>query len=280
MKRYSKQRFTLAEILVAMVVFSILLVLMMQFFSGARTLWIANEKRSNLYADATVAMDLMSTLLQTTFYNQEGGTPFAIRNVPKENEARSVTGWDSKIYFVSNSPLALSKGGSVRYLSFQRGSDAAAPENNVLWLKVFSDSSKSIEMNGPPFDQFFNPIGPDVAVNNNPNDDLDEARTQLIKELNGRPGDDERKPILRNVTGLKFTPINHEGKKLELAGSSDCNYLPAGIEIEISLMQNETMIQTWQSLSNDAAKNDFRTKNEQTFRRTVWLGERTYKIYE
>ena len=278
MKRYSKQRFTLAEILVAMVVFSILLVLMMQFFSGARTLWIANEKRSNLYADATVAMDLMSTLLQTSFYNQESGTPFAIRNVPKENEARSVTGWDSKIYFISNSPLTLSKGGSVRYLSFQRGSDAAsgsAPENNVLWLKVFSDSSAA----GLHFDQFFNPIGPEVAVNNNPNDDLDEARTQLVTTLNNLAGD-ERKPILRNVTGLKFTPIDHEGKKLESESSSDCNDLPAGIEIEISLMQNETMIQTWQSLSNDAAKNDFRTKNEQTFRRTVWLGERTYKIYE
>ena len=275
MKRYKKQRFTLAEILVAMVVFSILLVLMMQFFSGARTLWIANEKRSSLYADATIAMDLMSMLLQTTFYNQEGGTPFAIRNAPtaSDHNTQPGSGWNSQIYFVSNSTLTLSKGGSVRYLSFQRGSDTTTPQNNVLWLKVFSDSSTAAQ----PFDQFFNPIGPDVATNANANDDLDEARNKLIPILNNRTGD-ESKPVLRNVTGLKFTPVDHKGEKI--LTSADCNDLPVGIEIELSLMQDEAASRTWQNLSGDTAKNDFRTKNEQTFRRIVWLGERTYKIYE
>ena len=95
MKKLVKNRFTLVELLVSMAVFSILLVLMMQFFSGARTLWTANEKRAAIYADATVAMDLMSQLLQSTFYTEpepirngsgviteyKGSTPFAITGI-------------------------------------------------------------------------------------------------------------------------------------------------------------------------------------------------------
>ena len=153
MKKLVKNRFTLVELLVSMAVFSILLVLMMQFFSGARTLWTANEKRAAIYADATVAMDLMSQLLQSTFYNSDGGTPFAITGIPAADNTSTpresgtisdtnIDGWNSRIYFISNSPLELSKGGSVRYLSFQRKTDSSVTgvTRNVLELLVFSDS--------------------------------------------------------------------------------------------------------------------------------------------
>ena len=299
MKKLVKNRFTLVELLVSMAVFSILLVLMMQFFSGARTLWTANEKRAAIYADATVAMDLMSQLLQSTFYTEpepirngsgviteyRGGTPFAIRGVPEaknstpnrpgtiNDDNANIDGWNSKVYFVSNSPLELSQGGSVRYLSFQRKTDSSVTgvTRNVLELLVFSDSSAQ----NLRFDQCFHPFGLDVA----PNGRLEQVRTHLVDTVFADATPllaKERKIVLRNVTGLKFTPVDHKGQMIY---GANCNDLPAGIEIELSLMENEQTIRDYQALAS-GDRNDFRLKNEYTFRRTVWLGDRTHKFYE
>lgn len=285
MKKLVKNRFTLVELLVSMAVFSILLVLMMQFFSGARTLWTANEKRAAIYADATVAMDLMSQLLQSTFYNSDGGTPFAITGIPATDNTSTprqsgtisdtnIDGWNSRIYFISNSPLELSKGGSVRYLSFQRKTDSSVTgvTRNVLELLVFSDSSAQ----NLHFDQCFHPFGLDVA----PDGKLVQARTHLTNTVFADTTPllaKERKIVLRNVTGLKFTPVDHKGQMIY---GANCYDLPAGIEIELSLMENEQTIRDYQALTTAAERNDFRLKNEYTFRRTVWLGDRTHKFYE
>ena len=275
-----------------MAVFSILLLIMMQFFSGARTLWTANEKRSAIYADATVAMDLMSQLLQSTIYNCDNGTPFAINNsqataasaVPRAADgvitASIVDGWNSNIYFLSNSPLELSKGGSVRYLSFQRKTDTnvSGVYSNVLEILVFSDSSAA----DLKFDQCFTPFGPDVVPANTPTDkysQLKEANKHLNKvfygELSSKFKDNEKKVVLRNVTGLKFTPVDHTG--IPIYGTT-CNNLPAGIEIELSLMENEQTIRDYQALDTKALRDEFRLKNEYTFRRTIWLGDRTVSL--
>ena len=113
-----------------------------------------------------------------------------------------------------------------------------------------------------------------------PNGRLDQARTHLTDTvfkdttpLTAR----ERKVVLRNVTGLKFTPVDHKGQMIY---GSNCNDLPAGIEIELSLMENEQTIRDYQALTTTAERNEFRLKNEYTFRRTVWLGDRTLKFYE
>ena len=287
MKKFVKNRFTLVELLVSMAVFSILLVLMMQFFSGARTLWTANEKRAAIYADATVAMDLMSQLLQSTFYNSDGGTPFAITGIPEPDDTAAprqpgtisntnIDGWNSRIYFISNSPMELSKGGSVRYLSFQRKTDTsvAGVTRNVLELLVFSDSSAQ-NLN---FDQCFHPFG-DANADDNP-DTLSEVTTHLVdrvfSDTTTLDPEKERKIVLRNVTGLKFTPVDHKGQMIY---GANCYDLPAGIEIELSLMENEQTIRDYQALA-PGDRNDFRLKNEYTFRRTVWLGDRTHRFYE
>ncbi|WP_419643433.1 PilW family protein, partial [Victivallis vadensis] len=40
-----KRCFTLVELLVAMAVFSVMLLLMMQFFSGAQRIWVSTEQK-------------------------------------------------------------------------------------------------------------------------------------------------------------------------------------------------------------------------------------------
>jgi hypothetical protein len=236
-------------------------------------------------------MDLMSQLLQSTFYNNDSGTPFAINNsqataasaVPRAADgaitASIVDGWNSNIYFLSNSPLELSKGGSVRYLSFQRKTDTnvSGVFRNVLEILVFSDKSNQ----DLKFDQCFTPFGPGVVPDGTPPDkysQLKEANRYLFENVfkDATPlTDKERKVVLRNVTGLKFTPVDYTGKAIY---GAQCNNLPAGIEIELSLMENEQTIRDYQALDTKALRDEFRLKNEYTFRRTVWLGDRTVSL--
>ena len=261
MKKFVRHRFTLVEILVSMAVFSILLTLMMQFFSGARTLWTANEKRTVVYSDASVALDLMSTLLQSTYctFDNAGAnqTLFEIDNTSPDN---------NKIYFNSNSRMNLS-GGAVRYLSFQRTQQAG--ENlgdNILVLTVFNDLD-------PDFSRYFWEFNMEDGKN-----DLTSVRGNLKGKLNisslpssGTPPANA-KILLRNVTGLEFTPIHEDGNQADLTKT------PFAIKIKLSLMESEAKLREWRDMPDNPddpnAKKDFKAQNEYTFYRTVWLGKR------
>ena len=254
MKKLIIQKFTLAEILVAMAVFSILLVLMMQFFSGAKTLWTANEKRSVVYSDTATVLDLMSSLLQSTFctFDNAGAnqTPFEI---VKSSD-------DDKIYFNSNSRMKLS-GGSIRYLSFQRISQSGESLNNILALKIYSDSDADFSGG---FWEFNLPSG---------NNDRDNATTFIRGKLDGfslpASGTSRNvKILLRNVTGIEFTPINEDGSTASLTTT------PVAVKIKLTVMETEAKLREWNAMPNGDAKNNFRQENEYTFYRTVWLGKR------
>ena len=301
-----KYKFTLAEILVAMAVFSILLTLMLQFFSGARTLWTANEKRASVYADASIALDLMANLLQTTYLNRkepvlaagggtlvppENQTPFLIK---RDLAAPDNSGSNDRIFFISELPGGnLLSGGAIRFLSFQRGDDPDnTGKNNVLYLKVLCDAEG---LDFSSCNDLAPLAGEDSKFSKEHNGTLEGIRNFLYDlmtnhsgfklQADGGSSDDQKrrvKPVLRNVTGLKFIPIYLEGSDIKKdTGTDDYTgiYLAAagktlvGIEIELSLMPNEAVVNDWASKSFD---NDFRISNEFTFRRTVWLGHRMY----
>ena len=264
MNRSVKNRFTLVELLVSMAVFSILLVLMLQFFSGARTLWTANEKRAGIYSDASIAMDLMALLLQGSFYDDEGGTPFKIAEAPCTNNMSNA---NSKIYFASSSDMMLSGGKdkAVRYVSFQRG----GADRNILQLRVFSsrDTDKH-------FDQCFFPFGNDVGGN------LDGATTHVVNKLNEFTDPQHVQPVLHNVMGLKFTPmyiVNNGSWKIEksYAESSHTSF-PVAVEIELILAANEQEAIAYNKLTDSAEKSEFLLQKGYTFRRIVRLGDRAY----
>ena len=65
----NRNRFTLVELLVALGVFSVLLVVFMQVFSGMRLIWTNTEKRNETVSDARIAMDMVSVLLSSVYYS-------------------------------------------------------------------------------------------------------------------------------------------------------------------------------------------------------------------
>jgi prepilin-type N-terminal cleavage/methylation domain-containing protein len=73
MRNPIRQGFTLIELVVSMAVFSLMMLLMMQFFTDTQKLWSRSEDKANMYADARVAMDLMSSALQSVYYQESSG---------------------------------------------------------------------------------------------------------------------------------------------------------------------------------------------------------------
>ena len=79
---------------------------------------------------------------------------------------------------------------------------------------------------------------------------------------------------------MKITPVNRNGVRITTA-DTDHYDPPTGVEIELSLMVDEATATEWMDMPRNTeaertARNNFRNKNEYTFRRTVWLGDRTF----
>ena len=65
------RNYTIVEVMVAMGIFLIMMTIMMQFFTSAQKVWNASAKRNMIYADARVAMNLMTREIQCMLYDND-----------------------------------------------------------------------------------------------------------------------------------------------------------------------------------------------------------------
>lgn len=198
-----KHSFTLVELIVSLAVFSILLTVMLQFFSGAQRLWSNTESRNQLYSDARVAMDLMSTLLQNAYYTQESA-PFVIDQAAPDKENRN-----SSMYFGTKAKMDLGGTADIRFVSFQRAENQnlansaienTAAKNSALVLTVLCNDSKK-----PTTLKKYNDSFPPFSTGYTLADVLDNVVGFLYDEAQNT-GSKYRYQLLDNVTGLQITP--------------------------------------------------------------------------
>ncbi len=137
------RRYTLIEVLASMGIFVILMMVLLQFFSAARKLWVTSSHRNNLYADARVALDMISTDLQNAMYQNDDSSrgiyPFwyrervpATTGVPAVDELNFISKTDLKP-FGANSDIC-----EIRY-TYVAGSGPIVKDmdNNIIkegWL--------------------------------------------------------------------------------------------------------------------------------------------------
>ena len=107
-RQYSKRHnYTLIEVLAAMGIFIILMTALMQFFTSARNIWVTSARRNELYANARIALDLISRDLQSAMYQNDdaarGIYPFWFRerfgetsSNPQVNELNFIASTDLK----------------------------------------------------------------------------------------------------------------------------------------------------------------------------------------
>lgn len=255
-----KLKFTLVELIVAMAVFSILLLLMLQFFSGAQTIWHGMEKRNEIYANARIAMDLMTAQLQNTFYTN-AGIPFVI--VAPDTD-------DSKIYFATRTGDQFPGNSSLKYMTFQRNNVTATnsetnAEQEQLRVAVFCDTTPGT----PDFSSFFPPYGVSPVT------DFTQATNHLPSRLNGLLTNAQFSSVIAdNVTAFRIIPYKLDtNNDIVRDTSSPVEKMPFLVELKLSLLTPEDFLR-WKAITNTTEKDDFREQNEYTFSRTVYLGNR------
>lgn len=301
-KKYKqiKRCFTLVELLVAMAVFSVMLLLMMQFFSGAQRIWVSTEQKNNLYADARVAMDLISTFLQGTYFTQGGsgktsdstetqGIPFIITAGDDDGIISTPDAQYGKIYFPTQTQMDLiENAGKVVFATFQRGR-AKDGVDNELRMAILTDSTTDQEENDFNFNLLFPPYSADNPTNYQNRTDVKKlVMAKLDNKIKEKLEDVDKDKILKkhivlldNVTSFKLIPIKkgsigeteNDGGNLS---EDNLEEIPFIIEIQLSLMDKKAY-DFWKELKasgNSKRAQEYRLQHEHTFTRAVYLGNR------
>ena len=275
MKKRIVYGFTLLELIVAMGIFSILMLMLMQFFSGAQKIWTAAEKRNAIYADARVAMDLTASMLQTTFYRTEA-IPFYI----KKDDPPGNGQFDS-IYFVSKTGMKL----------------YSHATSDLFMVGFFVDNTNSTPTNGKKLTLNIRMIGDDKTDSYKFFNSYDPAKLYDVlspKKISNISNDDtdlslpRGDEIINYVTGLTFVPYEKKGSGTGVAVAKDYSdssayqCVPYAIQIKLTMI-DKASYEKWKLLggkeeeipneTKDAAKR-IRLENQRSFTRMVYLGDR------
>ncbi len=271
-KKYEKRDvkyFSLTEIIVSMAVFSVLLVMMLQFFTGAQKIWASSAQKNTVYASARGAMNMLASALQSMVF------------VPNDSPFRIAK--DYSIIFVSKYPLSFKDGTRTPYVmkfSFKTPADG---------------KSKFDEMQGKLVFQYIGPEHGGTTYKScfgNKSDYSDFLSRLNTQGFVGATGTFPEQEIISGVTSFNVIPVIAEyGKAAPLKWESLANseewtpasgdgYPPIAVELRLSLMSPEDYSEWYRLNGNSADKTDekapaekFRLSHEQSFNRLVTLGD-------
>ena len=282
-KNIVKNRFTLVELLVSLGVFTILLILFMQFFSGMRLVWTNAEKRSNLSTDVRIAMDMLSSLVSTVYYSSAseftghaGEFPFMIDQTSTR---------PGKMYFASKTTIDLPGTNPIRFIGLQVpnvtenfGLTATSPYKKdedgfyKLYLTVLSNDSSA--GNGDVYPRF----SPEFLNSSGNEQSAVAALSDLQTNLNGKlsSASNARIELLRNVVDFQIRAYDHKGA---LFTSTAVNCMPGQVEFQITVLSDEDF-EKWITLkggttsgAETTASEKFREEKQITYTRRIYLGD-------
>lgn len=287
------QTFTLVELLVSMAVFTLIMLSLVSFFNSAQKLWINSMRKNEAYENARVAMDMITRDLQCAYYQYEK-IPFWHKskdgslttddnddNYGRDNEMLAfVCGTSS----YANTDYQQSKFCEVKYQLFStdnpddtyagflrrsitpdKTSGTAAGQTNKKW-NYYNDFDVAKLGTGDPPDQSFT---------------ADAVSSEAFQK------------IIPYVTSLDFTCYEKksDGALSEISPAAATHTaFPYMVEIKFSLL-DETSWLKWTALggkphhpiwapgSEPAVAKNFREKNELTFKKTVFLGDRGQYLF-
>jgi len=283
--KFRQNRFTLIELIVSLAVFSILAVLVMQFFSGAQRLWLASEQRSNAYAESRATMEVINELLSSLVFcegkdsNYDGF--FRLDNSNSESASDNST---SELFFMTKTQMPLPQSASdpkndIRFVGILRGASSGSDINHDplyrLYLTVFCDCDvcnpdKSREKF--LYAGLFTPYGVYHKSDSDKIDDRGEAKDKL-SGAGGKllPASAEHKTVLaERVLSFRITAFKADGTS---AGTNaDHASPPAMLRISITQMDTAENLEKWNNMTT--GKDDFRKEHSRTFTRAFYLGSR------
>ena len=298
-----KNPFTLVELLIAVGLLSLIMMLLLQLFSGTQKIWIASEKTGNVHADARVAMELMADLIGTVQFShgekeekvENSDDVRIVRDTDQDmifslDTSSKTDGRDSSgIIFVSKTARDLPMNNNpTRFVSFRyrEVKKDGALNNGQLLMVVYSDEKSD-------FYDFFPTYGSAGGKR-------DTALTKLKGQMNAlTPGTDDNggeknecQVIAENVVSFKLTAYtlvsssttgeNPETfSKLEKkADAADIADPPQMIEIRLTLLDRDSF-KRWQELPDtkqqgetQSPRDKYLDQHQRTFTRNVFIGDR------
>lgn len=244
MRNPIRQGFTLIELVVSMAVFSLMMLLMMQFFTDTQKLWSRSEDKANMYADARVAMDLMSSALQSVYYQESSGQ--GQHSYHQEIFLFSAT-QDSNNAGGIRFPVNLSRNSPLYPSSPTGHTDFAKPFYIAFWLdnnilRVANDNGATD----------FTTVGNPSCTNND-------------------------QEIVGNITSLSFRLFRGNFSVMNNTGNvNNSREFPHSVQITMKIMP-KAAFDTWRAMfpagsSETTAAQQFREENEYEFVRIIYLG--------
>lgn len=282
---FRQNRFTLIELIVSLAVFSILAMLVMQFFSGAQRLWLASEQRSNAYAESRATMEVINELLSSLVFCEGKNTDydgfFRLNNSNSESDSDNST---SELFFMTKTPMPLPQSTSdpksdIRFVGILRGASSGSDINHNpfyrLYLTVFCDCTdcnpdKSREKF--LYAGLFTPYGVYHKSESDKVDTRDEAKDKLTGS-GGKllPASAAHKTVLaERVLSFRITIPKADGTSD--GPQADRKSPPSMLQITITQMDTAENLEKWNNMTT--GKDAFRAEHSRTFTRAFYLGSR------
>ncbi len=282
-KDIRKSRFTLVELLVSLGVFSVLLVVFMQIFSGMRLIWTNSEKEADVSGGARIAMDMLSVLLSATYYSTANAYSGSERQFLFYADQASVR--PGGLYFAAKTSYDLPGTNPIRFIGVQLpntalnyglSSSTQADRYYKLQLTVLSNEDAAYPRFSP---EFMN--GSNEAVSTTV------ARQDLYGILTGKirtaGNNSDRIALLKNVTDFQVRALDRDGNQMTEGSSKpiplNCYAVPDSVELSISVL-TDADFERWVSLKKDKvvtgleedAAKSFRLERQKTFTRRIRIG--------
>ena len=243
MKKRFRHSFTLVELIVAMAVFSLMMLMMMQFFSDTQTLWSRSEEKNNMYADARIAMDLMSSALQSVYYQESGAD--VQHDYHQERFFISATA-DSNTSGRIAFPVNLSRESPLYPSATGAHTDFAKAFYISFWLD--------------------NHV---LRVAN------DNAATSFTGDIEIKNCNTDNQAIVGNITELSFRLFKSNFTVLNSGAYANQRVFPHSVQNTMKMMPKDAF-DTWTARvgggSENAEQRRYRQENEYEFVRIVYLG--------
>lgn len=235
-RRMTGRRFTLIEIAVAMSIFALLMLILMQIFSATQNVWRTSSGKTDTYESTRVVLDLLGNGLESAIRtNSSTGEKFYYNKTTDE----------TKLWFPTMTATRL-------------GSDTISGEAEYYFILTDINNNLGTLKFGYARDTSLTGGNLDFRTNTNARSTLDTGTgtTNLI-------------PMLENVYEFKIDAFSKDSAgQLQYLSSDTVTELPSAVIVTLKVLDNDERTKT--RFSNAASDAD-REALLRTFRRIIYV---------
>lgn len=259
LKKKRLQKFTIVEILVAMSVFAVLMLIIMQIFGSLQNVWTTTSKRTQTAQNANMIMNMIAADLQSAYYNADASADSSWCYYQNSVE---LGGTDKPVWFITSRQKSVQATGSSLVQSGYWLEDATRDEAELKVLKNLTISNVKYDGISTDTASLYN-----HKTAKEPDSKLRTVHSDLSKIAT---------LVDDNIVSLKVTPyvkkINPENGEISWDNSGTCTRLPAYVEIELKLLDDDPTVRA----AYKEADSGEREKMVRTYTRVIEINRGQY----